>query len=407
MYTFLDLINQVKRSATKDQSGTQFDQWVKDTINYALFTLSRECPWKKMRRTNTFETVGEYSTGTVSVTAATKSLTFSGANIITAGVQIGRRITLSGNSGAFTIDSITGENAATVTDAVPTAVTAGTYTILGQEEYNLPWLVGRPRLIWHEQFGYPFPLNFITDFEFFKSNPELNFGTTPTHYREWGSNTVINQPRSASVIRIASSSSSDTSIAVTVFGTVSGYPDYEIITTDSSNGTTAVSGSKSFTYVDRIVKGSTSVGRITLDANSAATTIAVLPVGDTVGSLEYKKIQLYPIPDAVFPINILYYKDPVRLVNDGDIHDLGFEFDDAIVLLATSRIKYDQSQLEDGDKFFALYTKQLNTLRRKNADNLGWIPTQLSPRDRMVDNRLHRNLSFSQIGSGWYGPMGR
>ena len=124
------------------------------------------------------------------------------------------------------------------------------------------------------------------------------------------------------------------------------------------NGTTQALGSKSFTSIERVVKSGSTVGRVTVTTNSANNTVAVLPVGDTTGGILYKKIQLFPLPNEIIPINVQYYKDPYRLVNDEDIHELGQEFDEAIILLATSKMKYENNQTE-GDKFYALYQDEI------------------------------------------------
>ena len=243
-------------------------------------------------------------------------------------------------------------------------------------------------------------LKYVPDFAFYSTGSTLPIGNTPTHYRMWGENDIINQPREASVIRIASSASADTSISIQVFGTVSGYPDFETITTNASNGTTAVSGSKSFTTVERVVKASSTTGRITLDANSANTTIAVLPVGSSTGTIQYKKIQLWPLPTRTFNVNVEYYKDPWRLVNSSDIHELGQEFDEAIILLSVAKIKAENSQ-EEAKSFFAMYTDEVNSLKRVNADKPDWL-IELKP-TRNSNNGLNGLVSYSQLG-GQYGP---
>ena len=219
----------------------------------------------------------------------------------------------------------------------------------------------------------------------------------------WGVDSVLEQLKEASVITISSSSASDTSIAVTVFGIVSGYPDYEIITTNGSNGTTAVLGSKSFTKVERVVKNQTTVGRITLTANSANTTLSVLPVGATTTGPSYTKIQIYPLPNTVFPITCMYYKLPFQLVNDGDVPELGEEFSEAIILLTTAKLKAEQNQKEDAD-FFKLYEDEIASLKRTNVDKLDWAPTLLRP----SGSNYTSGLQYQQIGgSGLYGPSSR
>ena len=403
--TFSDLQAEVKRRAVRDQGGTQFDTAIKNLINTSLFRLCRESMWKPLRRKATFTTKAQYSTGTLTGTASSNSFTGSGITWLTEGVDIGRRLTVQGSGLLYTVTSITGENAFT-TDLSYDGTTGSskTYTLFGQEEYNLPIQTGRVAFLWHENFGYPFTLFYLPDQAFYDTGVSLATGNTPTHYRMWGEDAVIDQPRQAGVLRVSSSSSSDTSKDITVFGTVSGYPDYEVITTNASNGTTAVSGSKSFSKVERVTKDATTVGRITVDADTAVTTVAVLPVGDTMGSLIYKKIQVFPLPTSAFPVNVQYYKDVARLVNDDDVHELGQEFDEAIILLCVSKLKYENSQKE-GKDWFSLYVDEMSTLKKVNADKLDHVPELARPRESRNRSMIfHPQLSYGQLG-GSYGPI--
>lgn len=401
---FSDLQNEVKRRATRDQGGTAFDDGVKNIINTSIFRIGREACWRSMRRKATFDTSGTYTTGSGSdtFTNGSKNVTIGGATLITDGIRIGRRIKLSGDSQIFTIRTITGETTLTIDQNYGgTTTSSGTYSILGQEEYNLPIQTSHRVFLWHEDFGHPYLLTYLTDREFYDLGIDNTIEDTPTHYRMWGEDMVDEQLLAASTITISSSSSSDTSIDVTIFGVVSGYPDYETITTNASNGTTAVAGNKSFTSVERVVKAASSVGRITVTANSTNTNVAVLPVGDTTSGIVYRKIQLYPLPSTVFTMNVQYYKDPYRLVNSGDVHELGQDFDEAIILLATAKLKAESNQKESG-VFYNLYQDEIRNLKKNNMDKIDWFPTLKRPgtRGRMG---LHPQLSFQQIGShyGW------
>lgn len=397
--TFSDLQIEVKRRAQKDSGGSTFDNAIKNLINTSLFRVSREALWRPLRRKTTFDTVTTYDTGSGAgtFTNGTKNVTVTGATFITDGIKIGRRISLSGDSNVFTIRTITGETTLTIDKNYEgTTTSSGTYSILAQEEYNLPIQAGHKVFLWHEQWGYPFQLQYVPDQEFIGSGVQNTEESVPVAYRMWGEDMVIGQPLQASVVTIVSSSASDTTGSVTVFGTVSGYPDYETI---NLNGTTSAAGSKSFTSIERIVKSGSTIGRVTVTTNSGNNTVAVLPVGDTTGGILYKKIQLFPLPNEVMPINVQYYKDPYRLVNDEDIHELGQEFDEAIILLATSKMKYENNQTE-GDKFYALYQDEIRSLRRTNADKIDWFPKQGRPNSGRV-SMVHPFLSYAQIGANY------
>lgn len=409
-YNFSELKAEVKRRATRDQGGTQFDTSITNIINTSLFRIARECPWKQLRRKNTFATFANYTTGSGAVTATngSNSFTIAGGSLLTDGITIGQRVKIGSSTQRYIIASITSQTVFTTNLSFDGTTTAtASLLIYGKEEYNLPTQTGRIGIIWHEAYGYPIKMEYITDSEFYGQNVVIENQRIPVYYRMWTDNWVISQPASASVVTVSSSSSADTSKNITVYGIVSGYPDFEVIATNSSNGTTTAAGSKSFSSIERISKDATTAGRISVTTNSSLVTVAVLPVGYATNGILNKKIQLWPLPTTVFNINVQYYKDPWALVNDTDIHELGAEFDEALILLAASKVKFQENQ-EEGASFFKLYQDELMVLRRMNMDrNLDWQPALQRPNSKRGNRGFaNRNLSFEQMG-GNFGPMSR
>ena len=407
MFTFKELQDEVKRRATLNQSGTQFDTAVKNVVNLSIRTIANLRLWRSLRRRDKFQTVASFSTGTASVSVGATSVTFVGANLITNNVQIGRRIKFSGSSTLFDITAITGENAATINlnyDGSE-ALSGGTFTILGQGMYNLPIQTSRPAILWHEAFDYVYPIEYVTDRAFMDSNIDLDDDQEPLIYRMWGEDWVINQPRTAGLINCVSSSTADTAAEVTIFGVVSGYPDSEKI---SLNGTTTVPTAKSFTSIERITKDSSTTGRVTVTSDSGNTSIAVLPAGNTTTGIQYKKIELFPYPDDVYQINVQYYKEPYKLVNDDDIHEIGSDFDNAIILLSTATLNGEQSKDKNVANFYSLYEKEIQMLTRKNVDKLDWLPRlqRWGDGQRSRAHGPHKSLSYMQLGSK-FGPSSR
>lgn len=401
-FTFNDLQNEVKRRATLNQSGTSFDTAVKNTINTSLLRIARDGLWRALRRKTTFDTVGTYTTGSGggTFTNGSKSVTMTGATFLTDGIKIGQRITLQGDSTVFTIKTITGETTLTIDQNYggTTISGTGTYSILGQEEYNLPIQTSHKVFLWHEAYGSPWPLIYVPSHEYYETGVSNTTENIPTHYRMWGEDMIQNQVLEASVVSVSSSDSDDTSKDIVVFGIVSGVPDSETITTNASNGTTAVAGSKSFSSVERIVKSASTDGRITATANSGNVTLVTLPPGDISAGIQYRKVQLHPLPDTVYPINVYYYKEVARLVNDNDVHELGADFDEAIILLTTAKLKGEQNQKE-GDKFFGLWKDEMKSLKRTNVDKIDWFPMLKRPGQSLTDPLIHPHLRASQFGA--------
>ena len=407
MFTFLDLQSEVKKGATRDQSGTQFDTAIKNAINSSLFRLSREAIWRVMRRktffaTNTTFTIGS---GNGSYTNNSTAVNISAANFLTNNIEIGRRIKFSGQSTFNIIRTITGEEALGIDKAYSgTSTTTGTYSILGQEEYNLPIQSGHRTFLWHEEFGFPIRMDYVTTQEFYDIVHNNTSEAVPEIYRMWGEDMVRTQLRKPSLLRVRSTDSGDTNIVISVFGTVAGFPDSETITTDASDGTTNITSTNTYESIERVSKGASSTGRIIVEDSDGNDEVAVMPTGDTTAGILYKKIQIYPLPNTQFDINVYYYKDPYRLVGDNDIHELGQDFDEALIFLSIAKIKYQDSQKEGG-KWFALYKDEVRNLRKVNIDKIDWIPT-LQRAFSHRHPRVHRNLLFRQVGS-FFGPASR
>jgi len=406
MLTYKDLQDECKRRALRNQSGTVFDTAVKNIINTSLFRISRECPWRVMRKINHFDTITS-STGTAGATATTSSttVTLSGATMLTDDVHIGRSIKLSGSGEYYDIRSITGNTTLTIDKVWSASTTTNmSWEIYPQEEYNLPIQAGHRMFLWHEDYGYPYKLEYVPDQEFVEEGYDRWEKGTPTSYRMWGEDMVIQQPKQTGVLTVFSTNSGDTGINITIFGVSGGYPSYEIITT---NGATAVTGGVSFSSVERVIKDASTSGRIGVyaDANTS-TTVAVMPLGDTTAGILYRKVKLNPLPDSVFPINVQYYKDPYRLVNDGDVHEMGQDFDEAIILLSVAKLKAETNQVE-ASGFFNMFLDELRTLRRTNSDKLDWFPTLKRPSERSRNQgRVVKNLMYRQVGH-LFGPAGR
>lgn len=407
---FSGLQAEVKRRSTLDQGGNQFDQAIKNAINFSIRKISRDALWRQLRRTTTFDTETSYTTGSGggTFTNGSKSVTMVGATLITDGIQPGRKVTLQGSTKKFVIKTITGETTFTIDQNYDgtTINGTGTYSILPKEEYVLPIQVSHRMFLRHGEFGNPLTLSYIPDQDFYKRGIDDNQTGTPTAYRMWSENMTLAKPLEASVVTISSSSTSDTSISTTVFGTVGGYPDSETIITNGSDGTTTVAGSKSFTEIWGFVKSASSVGRITATTNSGNVTVAVIPAGNTTEGSNLARVQLYPLPDSVFPITVQYYIEPLDLVNAGDVSPLGSDFDEAIILLATSKLDYETNKIE-GDRMFALYKDEIKSLRKVNTDKIDWFPKLKRAKNSIsghgFSSSVHPFLNYNQVGSN-FGP---
>ena len=402
---FKQLQDEVAHRATRDQANTTFTDSIKNAINFSIYRIARDAPWRPLRRRTTFDTVTSYTKGTgyATMTSGSSTVSVTGASFINDGVNVGRKVKISQSGTYYTIKTIPSATTFTI-DRTYTAATStgGTYEVLPQEEYNLPIQSGHRMFMWHEGFGYPFRMNYITEQDFYQHGVYLTIKYIPTHYRMWGEDMAYQQVRQPSILTVSSSSNLDSGQIITVFGTVAGYPDYDTITL---TGTTSAVSTKTFSAVERVTKSASTTGRVTITANSASDTVAVLPVGDTTSGPLYRKVLLYPLPNQVFPINVQYYKNPWALVNDGDVHELGEDFNEAIILLATAKIK-GEANLAESDRFTLLWQDEMRSLKRTNVDKIDWFPTLRRPRQASSDALAAPNLLYRQAGAN-FGPSSR
>ena len=508
-FTNYDLCQEIARRAVLNQSGTEFTTAIQNAVNLSMWRIARDAKWRTLRRSAAFNTITTYFNGvgsTMTINAMnalnyanstiawptgkgpaacsfnSNVFTINGATLISDGIQVGRWIKFDGSVYYFKIASITSETTGTLNQVYDGSTSTGLgYAILPQEEYSLPIQVGHSCFLWHRKYGMPKIMDYVPAFDFYKAGVLDILTNIPVSYRMWGVSAAIQQPISPSVMTIVSSSASDTNIPVTVFGNVNGYPDYEIITL---NGITPVSGSKLFSFVERIVKNNSTIGMTTITANISAnaysfnvtgitnppvvgdtysnngvtftityvyvtgqpaamkgtftatgsgapatsgnltkvssaigdTTIAfasesiqqikigVLPVGSTTTGPMYTKIQVYPLPNWIFPIYVNYYKLPFQLVNPGDVCELGEEFSEAIILLACAKLKAEQNMTNDSANFMNLYNDEMKSLRQTNLDKIDWkVVLKRAGEDGSAD-QYTGGLRFAQVGgSGQYG----
>jgi len=336
--------------------------------------------WKALRRKRTFTTEGDYTTGSINaITAADTTVNGTSTLWITNAIRIGRRIKIHDDTEGRVIATITAEGTLTLaTGYGGTTSAAGSldYTILGTEEYILPFDWGELGIFWHEAYGYPFKLEPVTDREFYSANLTLDNSTVPQLYRLWGSTGATQQPLEASVITAVSSNASDTVQTVRIEGLVSNQWDFEDI---DLNGTTSVAGSKSFTRIDRVslwdssASPTSNVGRITLTSNSANVTNLVIPVNFVNQAPLFYKFQLYPLPDDEYVINVDAYDRLHDLVDDNDVCPLGKEFDEAIVLWASYigwNYNQDVNQANRIREDFRLEMRRLRNWNNKDNDRI-------------------------------------
>ncbi|MBM4240572.1 MAG: hypothetical protein FJ150_02705 [Euryarchaeota archaeon] len=185
-------------------------------------------------------------------------------------------------------------------------------TVASQERYNLLRGFDKPLRVF--DITNKNTLDILTEEEYIEGNlGGLTTTGKPNIARIYGEESVDTQLSSAGTLSVVSSSTSDGSaFTVLIRGIVNGVDDYEEFTL---NGTTAVSGSKSFSSVTHISKSGTTTGRITI--TSGGTTIATMEPDENV--VRRKRLYLgQNIPADAYSMRMLYKKKVKKMIRDYD-----------------------------------------------------------------------------------------
>jgi len=197
----------------------------------------------------------------------------------------------------------------------------------------------------HQEFDRAFYFKNLTNDEMLVEIPHRNYytysnnpnkATQGRHFAFVGMMPVQNQPTSASVLTIVSSSASDvgSTKGVVVRGETSDGVTTEQI---NPNGLAAVSGLKQFTRIIEVTKLSAWAGTMTMTSNAGAVTN--LKLFDEEYGRKYQTIQLLWIPQSSYSIGYKFFRKPVVLSRDNDLTDIPHPYDqilvwDALLILA-------------------------------------------------------------------------
>lgn len=184
-------------------------------------------------------------------------------------------------------------------------------TIAGTQSYVLP-----------DDFGKPFIVrdannqNELAELDYqsliSKNISVISSSGIPTQYSII-EDRIQDQPTSASILTLVSTSASDTTQTILIRGISSSVEVYESV---SVNGISSVTTTNSYTRIISISKSAVSVGKITATSNSGAVTVVAVP--PIVTTPFFKKITFNYIPSSVITIALPYYIKPSVLVDDND-----------------------------------------------------------------------------------------
>ena len=174
---------------------------------------------------------------------------------------------------------------------------------------------------------------------------------------------ISSQPSSATAIGVVSSDAADTTQQVRIEGIVDGVYDSETLTL---NGTTFVSGSKSFSRIDKIIKSAVTNGTVSVKKSDESETYETIP--SPLLTPRYTKIQFYPTPGQSENIKLKVQIYPFDLVADNDIPLLPLDYHYILVLFGEmvywkreNDNRYSVAKLELEEMEQELISEVLNT----------------------------------------------
>lgn len=186
-----------------------------------------------------------------------------------------------------------------------------------------------------------------------------------------GQTGVLNQLSSASIIKVSSSATADTSVEIYVRGIdASGNAIDETITLNASDGTTVVSGSISFTTVVAVAKGTVPTsGTITLTDNAGTTTVAT--ISPTEKSPIYRQYRLSYTPVTALSVDLLCKQRFTPFLNNLDVPFM--EMDNALIAGATALCWDEMRNPELARQWEARYQNYLSELRQRELNQSGQV----------------------------------
>lgn len=179
------------------------------------------------------------------------------------------------------------------------------------------------------------------------------------------------QPTQSTLIRVTSTSASDTSQMLFIRGISGSAEFYENLT---YNGTSNVNSSNSYDYLLEAVKSAATVGKTTITYVSDSTTASIISPESY--SERYKILELYYVPAGSYSYEIRYRRliKPMSQNNDMPIVDVS----QGIEYFAIARSWEYKRQLQTAtyfmNKFEAWYTEYVNQRSKNQVEVFDIIP---------------------------------
>lgn len=196
--------------------------------------------------------------------------------------------------------------------------------------------------VWHEQYTNEELMEIMSLKDFRSLDKNTSLTGNPERVAFAPSTGILAQPSSASQITVYSSSTTDKTQHISIYGISNGLPYNESVQLDNTGYalTTAT-----FTRVDKVTKSASTVGRISVESNVGTVTVATMPAGLLSNSLEYTLMYMYPYSSTAISMYMDYFRKQYWLEDDFDVTLLGDDFDEAILLYGDWLLTQNEERL--------------------------------------------------------------
>ena len=332
---------------------------VNDAIEIALNRVYQHYDWPYYldSKNGIITTIDDYTTGTLTATAASKTLT-GNASTVWASAMVGRKIRIGSEKTFYRIAAVGGVNDITLDTAYIGDGGAGLTYAIYKDEYRLNANVDKYKTIRQMQNGVP--MFDMTPTSFDKILP------APQNFADPVYNVLVGTNLDVYTTGTVTSSTSTLTGVSTAWTSVEGL----------GRGSQILIGSNVYTV--KSVTSDTVLTTYEVMSNHAGATYEI--------KLNNLVVQVYQLPNAARILMYRYFRQPEPLVNDTDLPDMPYEFHWLLIYGALSIVWQHK-----GDKVNQVEAEQrfLNGLEMMKVKLGSFAPDRITAR-KSVD-RLRKN----------------
>lgn len=352
----LDYVNEIKRHLTDVTSQTT--SAIEMAINNAYFQIWNKANWWFARREYYFDTIAAYTTGTL--TATKNSATITGAGTAFTSAMIGRKLIVGGDDVAYIVKSVASGTSLTLeTIYLGTTVSGSTYGIYK----HLYRLNDRAmKILWAVTSKDKVKLQESNERRYIHWNAYSTSKGNPTHYIPRGQTTAVYY--NTGTVAVTNSSATVTSTYTTftsdmtdmVFKVVGDDVEYSILSVDSAS-------------------------QITLNKAFDGTTN--LTASYEIGPAGTEQIELWPAPDIAMQVKYKAHLRPLKLVADNDVPELPQQWHEGILLGALAKVlpgrAINESEIMTYRQEYASFLQDIMNYHDVNEDENPYFEENYAP----------------------------